>query len=141
MTPTRKPEKKCRRCGGPVPTRRHNWCGPACIHAHKLENWPRYWRDHVLKRDGYICQRCGVDGKLRELHGPARLARIAELTAMGYDVLRALVEAHHIIARCEGGPNTLENGTTLCQLCHKAETKALAARRAGGAKKRRAKKG
>ena len=50
------------------------------------------WRQKVLWRDKYICQKCG---KVENL------------------------QAHHIIFRSEGGTNAVSNGITLCDECHK----------------------
>jgi 5-methylcytosine-specific restriction endonuclease McrA len=51
------------------------------------------FREKVLWRDGYTCQKCG-----------------------GKDNL----QAHHIRHRSNGGTNTVSNGVTLCEDCHKA---------------------
>lgn len=52
-------------------------------------------------RDGYQCQRCGVKGPPRNPAGPPLVA-------------------HHKVPLAYGGPNTLENMTTLCKSCHDA---------------------
>lgn len=49
------------------------------------------WRQKVLWRDKYTCQRCGFSSSL---------------------------EAHHIILKSKGGTNTVTNGITLCTECH-----------------------
>jgi hypothetical protein len=58
---------------------------------------PRYsgqdFREKVLWRDGYRCQRCGTQGQL---------------------------QAHHILPKAQGGTDTPANGVTLCQVCHTA---------------------
>jgi hypothetical protein len=58
---------------------------------------PRYagrdFRAKVLWRDGYRCQHCGSVDHL---------------------------QAHHIQPRAQGGPDTPENGLTLCEECHTA---------------------
>jgi len=51
------------------------------------------FREKVLWRDGYTCQKCG-----------------------GKDSLHV----HHITHRSKGGTNTVSNGITLCKDCHKA---------------------
>jgi hypothetical protein len=53
----------------------------------------RDFREKVLWRDGYQCQRCGSSNCL---------------------------QAHHIRHKAHGGTNTPHNGITLCELCHKA---------------------
>jgi len=57
---------------------------------------PRYegrdFRAKVLWRDEHTCQRCGSQDNL---------------------------QAHHIQYRINGGTDTVENGITLCQTCHK----------------------
>jgi 5-methylcytosine-specific restriction endonuclease McrA len=49
---------------------------------------------------------------------------------LGWDLSRRFWEADHIIERHDGGPNTLKNLQTLCQLCHKRKMREFAARRA-----------
>jgi len=59
-------------------------------------------------------------------------ARHAELIALGWsqDLSRAWWECHHKLAVIEGGGGCgLDNLETLCVVCHKKETKELAARR------------
>jgi 5-methylcytosine-specific restriction endonuclease McrA len=51
------------------------------------------FREKVLWRDGYQCQRCGSSDRL---------------------------QAHHIHHRANGGSNTPHNGITLCETCHQA---------------------
>jgi hypothetical protein len=50
------------------------------------------WRQKVLWRDGYKCQHCFSQTNL---------------------------QAHHIIYRSNGGSNSVQNGLTLCSVCHK----------------------
>jgi 5-methylcytosine-specific restriction endonuclease McrA len=52
----------------------------------------RNFREKVLWRDGYQCQRCGSSDHL---------------------------QAHHIQHKAHGGTNTPHNGITLCEPCHK----------------------
>ncbi len=51
----------------------------------------RNFREKVLWRDRYVCQRCGNQKRL---------------------------QAHHIRSRSDGGTNTPQNGITLCESCH-----------------------
>jgi 5-methylcytosine-specific restriction endonuclease McrA len=53
----------------------------------------RDFREKVLWRDGYQCQRCGSSHRL---------------------------QAHHIHHKAHGGTNTPHNGITLCEPCHQA---------------------
>jgi hypothetical protein len=53
----------------------------------------RNFREKVLWRDGYECQRCGSSERL---------------------------QAHHIHHKAHGGTNTPHNGITLCESCHQA---------------------
>jgi 5-methylcytosine-specific restriction endonuclease McrA len=53
----------------------------------------RNFREKVLWRDGYQCQRCGNSDRL---------------------------QAHHIHHKAHGGTNTPHNGITLCENCHQA---------------------
>ena len=53
----------------------------------------RTFRQKVLWRDRYECQRCGGT---------------------------ELLQAHHIIMRSQGGSNAVSNGLTLCKSCHAA---------------------
>jgi hypothetical protein len=90
---------------------RRFYCSDACKQACPSYNQERYWkkqkpatsrevsayfRQLVLKRDNWICQRCGA-GVEAELH------------------------VHHIEGAVQqpGMANDLENGITLCKECHK----------------------
>jgi hypothetical protein len=53
------------------------------------------WRQKVLWRDHYTCQRPGCNGNL-------------------------YLQAHHIIPRSQGGTNIVSNGLTLCADCHES---------------------
>lgn len=57
---------------------------------------PYHQRRRIKQRDGYICQRCGVQD--------------------------APLEVNHIIALAEGGDNSDDNLETLCVPCHDPET-------------------
>jgi 5-methylcytosine-specific restriction endonuclease McrA len=60
-----------------------------CAAAYRV---PGGWSDAVKARDGYRCVICGS---------------------------AAAIEAHHVIARQDGGGHTLENGRTLCRQHHR----------------------
>jgi hypothetical protein len=51
------------------------------------------WRQKILWRDKYKCQRCKSEASL---------------------------QAHHIRPKSQGGTNVIKNGITLCEGCHKA---------------------
>lgn len=51
-------------------------------------------RQHVLERYNNTCQKCGIKSEIG-LH------------------------LHHLISKKKGGPNTLDNLTTLCPSCHR----------------------
>lgn len=55
------------------------------------EDWPAI-RERVWVRDGHACTRCGADDRT--------------------------LQAHHVIPRSAGGPDTLDNLVTLCRPCH-----------------------
>lgn len=72
--------------------------------AAQQQQWDGYgpgWnskRKKTLKRDNYTCQRCGYTKD--DSHASVPL------------------QAHHIVPRSEGGPDTLDNLITLCRRCH-----------------------
>lgn len=135
----------CRVCGAEVAGRRRTFCSDACV-ARYLEDadWNGQ-RQKVFKRDRGVCQRCGFDtDKLRRIldavgqrhdvwfHRDRRTAHEV-LVAVGCtygEAHKELWQADHIVPRCRGGSNTLDNLRTLCIFCHKGETKRLVAERA-----------
>lgn len=56
-------------------------------------------RAKVLKRDRYLCCQCLVK-----------------------QVYKAAKDVDHIVARCDGGSDTLDNLQSLCQPCHRKKT-------------------
>lgn len=103
-------------------------------------------RRQVFERDRGVCAGCGLDcEKLRrELRllcfgnrkqpadREAWRRRRSELIEQGFDMhhRRHHWDADHVVPVVEGGGACgLENYRTLCQVCHKAETAALARRR------------
>lgn len=136
---------ECTWCGGPVKKPRLYWCSQACVDAHQVRT-PAVAR-LVHKRDNGICATCGVDTD--------RMSRLSRLIRSGvyhkgrqvggdYHSYKALWDhwqrlgfdrgplwqADHILPVCEGGGLCgLSGFRTLCTVCHKAETKALAKRR------------
>lgn len=79
-----------------------------CVHAWRLRTDTAYYSGLVWLRDGGICalcrEDCGTGGRKWE--------------------------ADHAVPLIEGGSYELDNLRTLCVPCHRAETKALAGRRA-----------
>lgn len=149
------PKGYCRGCQQPVPKGRRRWCSDRCVKAALIKLDPKVARLRVEQRDHGVCARCGFDAKQAE-----RLLRVLQSRALGsrYPVERLperdaadalswvakiwgvradrwhighLWEADHIVPVVEGGGACeLENYRTLCILCHRIETKHLAARRA-----------
>lgn len=108
----------CRGCGEPVPKGRQSWCSKACYDTY----CPARVTWFVKQRDKGICQICKVDifASIRQNFGDAA-HRYSGYCKAEYD---------HIQPMCEGGITVLANVRTICVPCHRAETKALSARRA-----------
>jgi 5-methylcytosine-specific restriction enzyme A len=150
----------CRWCGGEVPKGRRRWCSDACVQEFTVRRGSGWVRRLVAERDRGVCAVCGLDTRRLERimghldrghyhrwggrHGAMpeevrkrRRRRYAELIAAmrqrGWHdpTRRSLWDADHIVPVVEGGGACgLDNYQTLCVPCHKAATKALAARRA-----------
>jgi 5-methylcytosine-specific restriction endonuclease McrA len=101
----------CRLCGTELHRENKRYCNQE--HA-------AMWRDTVLwedafwlqkkvaiKRDKHTCQQCGIkeDWKFYK----ESLRNVSNL------------HIHHIIPRCMGGSNKIDNLITLCEECHKEE--------------------
>lgn len=137
----------CVWCGTEVPPGKRRWCSDDCVHAMQTEHWPGVWKAEVLKRDHRICRLCGFDDRLVDRvlnnlkwdyfenhyhdhdHMEAHTMVKRHLESLGFKIGQSLVEADHTVPIVEGGSNTPDNGRTLCQLCHRAETARLARRR------------
>jgi 5-methylcytosine-specific restriction enzyme A len=131
----------CRWCGSQVPKGRRSWCSQTCVNAYlDASDWSRM-RRKCFERDRYRCQICGrnIEATERWVRGVKRFLRYEAARKFerlaGLDVRMSLADADHIVALAEGGPHTIDNLRTLCVWCHKAETKALAARRAKARRK------
>lgn len=125
----------CLWCESEVGPRRRVWCGDRCANA--------YWdgatwhglRSAVAKRDRGVCRVCRVDCRaLRRTYATLAAGKRAAF-ARRYEIPKPRLrktwwDADHIVPIAEGGHNDLGNLRTLCLRCHKAETRALAARRA-----------
>ena len=88
----------------------------------------RRLRSKAFVRDKGICNRCGRNCKLID----DELNRLYQLDLVKGDVCYLANEymrsiglhswsswhAHHIVKRCDGGTDTLDNIETVCQWCH-----------------------
>jgi len=114
----------CRYCGGPLPKGRRWWCSDICVDEAKIRCWPHYAAEQCFKRDNYTCRNCGLEDVLKwrylKIERPAASTR-EDLKSKGYDVMRSLLECHHIVTVKDGGGACgLDNLITLCQFCHNA---------------------
>lgn len=128
----------CRWCGEACqPTRQ--WHSP-CVAAYKIAYWGSEARKAVLARDKGVCALCGVNAERA-----FKEARAAELSTQRGLYRRVTVasgdfwQADHITPLVEANRDDLslwglQNLRLLCTACHKAETKALAGRRAASRK-------
>lgn len=82
-----------------------NWKGGITMSKNKrMVSGIVYWKNSVLRRDDFVCQLCGVDGKLSCTH-------CGENPQM---------HAHHIVS-WEESPDLrldIDNGICLCKKCH-----------------------
>lgn len=130
---------RCRYCRREVPRPGMTFCGPDCVHEHKVRTNPGYVRECVLARDRGICGVCRVDtvAVLKDLLARARRelghklrARdatppgvLALLAQLGYSDHRfrggSLWDADHIRPVALGGGECgLGDIQTLCLRCH-----------------------
>ena len=119
----------CRGCGGPITDkRRQTWCGAACVEKYH----PFYVRKAVIKRDGFVCQICGLDIKAAVKQWRAEKVDFWKDKPgyLAWKKRNPRAEYDHITPFSEGGLTVLENMRTLCRLCHKTCTAELAAKRA-----------
>ena len=91
--------KHCVLCGAVLPKFKRKYCSDECFDKWfctiAIKDWDKV-RSIALKRDHYICQRCGLK----------------------QDCYHRM-EAHHIIPIYMGGEEfNLENCITLCHTCH-----------------------
>jgi 5-methylcytosine-specific restriction endonuclease McrA len=137
----------CRVCREILPGRLRSFCSDACKDAALIRCWPSEAARQVGKRDRGVCSRCGVDAgamsrafwrwySIRVRHGG--IAGVNRLQAWfcgrGWPATSGRIkwwEAHHKVPVVEGGGLCgLDGLETLCSRCHRAETAALAKRRA-----------
>lgn len=134
------PVGHCRLCLKPVPKRRITWCSNECV-----DKYASQWDSHTLKRlafarDKGVCLLCHRDTVKERKSVPwsgRRAKDIAGIEALGYPTSaatslsgrRVWYELDHIVPVVEGGgAGGVDNLRTLCWICHKEETKKLAAR-------------
>lgn len=146
----------CRYCGGPLGKGRRSWCGDKCVEEFMVRSSAGFARSKLLERDHGVCAVCGTDTErlaqmlrwarygLRMMrceayawYGPTRHAWALKTLEHRWPWLKrvrgrvSLWDADHIHpVVLGGGQSGLDNLRTLCIGCHKAETKALAGRRA-----------
>ena len=126
--------KLCAWCENEVGIRRRVWCRDACANAYWDSATWRGLRSQVARRDRGICRICRTDcRKIRRDYAALPAAKRGAF-ALRYDIPKRRLrktwwDADHIVPIAEGGKNELVNLRTLCIRCHKAETRALAARR------------
>jgi hypothetical protein len=141
---------RCNWCGRLLVDARARWCSQTCQDEFWCRASPSYARDLVARRDNGVCSSCGADTQ-RQRAAYVRLCtwgergrwfsvrhhpRIAKLAQQKYGVPRARLysewwDMDHLVPVIEGGGGCgLDNLRTLCIPCHRAETRALAARRA-----------
>jgi len=67
------------------------------------------YANHIFRRDGYVCRRCG------KFYGEVNEHGIKLATSYGK------LEIHHIKRVADGGDDHPDNLMTLCKRCHKEE--------------------
>jgi 5-methylcytosine-specific restriction endonuclease McrA len=141
---------RCNWCGRTLDDPRCRWCSCACQDEYWCRASVSYARALVWERDRGICSTCGVD-TVRQREAYIRLGtwgergrwfsvrhnpRLAKIASRKYGVPRSRLygdwwDMDHVVPVVEGGGGCgLDNLRTLCIPCHRAETRALAARRA-----------
>ena len=125
----------CLWCENEVGPRRRVWCSPRCVAAYDETATWRGLRTRVAVRDRGVCALCRSDCRAlrREYARLPKVGRAAFAAAHAIPKRRRSTtwwDADHIVPIAEGGAHTFENLRTLCLRCHRAETHALAARRA-----------
>ena len=136
------------RCRREVSRPAMHFCGPPCVHGHKLLTDPGYLRDQVHARDHGVCAACraDTDAILTDLRKREREAARAEgarvkrsrqralppafaelLRQLGYPEHRyrggSLWDADHVLPVAQGGGECdLANMQTLCCPCHRRKS-------------------
>lgn len=148
----------CRWCGEAVAPPRRTWCSERCVDQFMVRTGGGVTRALVKLRDKGVCCECGQDWRelkaaWRSMLGGHRYHEVwldrGNLLGVSmrwqapealhvlrrqfgdFDPERSLWEADHIVpVVLGGGCCDLSNLRTLCQRCHKLETRRLAATRA-----------
>lgn len=128
--------RPCCYCGKTRPEGRRRWCSDACVDDFLVRkgNAARI-RFLVHRRDKGVCALCGWDSAmlervLRRLGWQAVKFLHTKLD-IGISQRRTMWDADHVVPVVEGGGGCgLDGYRTLCIWCHRAETDALAKRRA-----------
>lgn len=154
------PSGHCTWCQKPVTKPAKHWCrDEACLNAFKMANDPTFIRQKVFERDAGICASCGnhpLEAERLWYHFREMASVLHQLRPYPRSFLSGLKcnclwcfatraaadmrkwEADHVLPVVEGGGQCgLENYRTLCLICHKRETKLLAARRAAARKSKK----
>lgn len=148
----RQPARICRWCGSPAAPGRRSWCSDDCQREFFVRANSSDAARYVFERDQGVCALCSLDTarmktrlwnirarltdvfRQRSGDGWERWKRIVRaLRRKGWHdpVCESLWQVDHIVPVVEGGGCCgLEGLRTLCVPCHKAETAALARRRA-----------
>lgn len=138
---TDKTKKLCKcGCERPIRPPRRVWFSDECNTIWLTHHYIAWARPACGARDGYTCVLCGLNcqqldqdiDRLRKAYpfGTDEFHRaIAEIDLKYGEYSRDLWQADHIIPRCEGGLDDIDNLRTLCIWCHKAETRKLTQRR------------
>lgn len=150
----------CTWCNAELPSGRSRWCSEEC----KGEGYIRFghWHYSVESRDKGVCVLCGFDSlacqnRVKEIyrkskgglwdsgkggwtrshcHSFQRIRRFSSRTGVG--PTGQPYEVDHIVPVVEGGGCCgLDNLRTLCFVCHRSVTKALAGRRAASRRDRK----
>jgi len=126
----------CRGCHGAITDpRRRTWCSRECLEKYH----PMFVMRAVIKRDKFICQKCGLD--IKKAGAEWKEKRVSWFDDKeGYKAHKRLnpkAEYDHIIPFSEGGHTVLENMRTLCRSCHAKVTAEYAAKRAAKRKEER----
>ncbi len=124
---------ECTGCGKTVRPPRRRWCSDLCIETHRvLYDWG-YAKHLVFKRDQGVCCECScstvfiqkVRYRVRQIDRNIGFYADKLWIQQGFDNMAdRLYHVDHIMARRDGGDNSLGNLRTLCVPCHKKRTKA-----------------
>lgn len=125
------PHGLCRWCGeailkpdGNQDTRRR-WHEP-CVEEYRFYVFPSVANYRLEKRDGGVCQACGLDTGSLSWQAFQQSGSYEEwhrmLSGRGLPAGRSFWEADHVVPLCEGGEHSMDNLWTLCVPCHRTKT-------------------